>query len=65
MIIRYHDVEKGNDLKDIDCPIEEVSDYLKILKQVDNIEISGNSNFSLDFISILPVDDVIMVFLEH
>lgn len=42
MIIKYHNIEKGNDLKNIDCSIEEVSDYLKILKQVDNIEISGN-----------------------
>jgi hypothetical protein len=65
MIIRYHDVEKGNDLRDIDCPIEEMSDYLKTLRQVDTIELSGNSNFVLDFISILPADDVIMVFLKH
>ncbi|MDD4644063.1 MAG: hypothetical protein PHW90_03470, partial [Bacilli bacterium] len=63
MIIRYHDVEKGNDLRDIDCPIEEMYDYLKTLRQVDTIELSGNSNFVLDFISILPADDVIMVFL--
>ena len=65
MIIRYHDVEKGNDLRDINCPIEEVSSYLKALKQVDNIELSGSSNFIVDFISMLPFEDMIMVFLRH
>lgn len=63
MIIRFHDIVEGIDIKDIDCPIEEVADYLKVLKGIDTVEL--NSNYVLESILLLPIDDLIMVFLSH